>query len=90
MHIRLTLSDLRQPDLRKMLTGDGKPSFAFTLSVDVQPDPAATLEFVGPALEMCSRYFKTDDSGTLVEIANKGEDGSLEDSPKPGAADGAG
>lgn len=86
MDIQLAISDLRQPDMRKMLTGEVEPSFAFTLSVDVKPDPQATKEFVGPAPEMCSSYYKIDDKGKLVEIVNIGEDESLEDPPKAGAA----
>lgn len=84
MDIRLAISELRQPDMRKMLTGEVQPSFAFNLSVDVKPDPSAGKEFVGPAPEMCSSYYKIDDKGALVEIVNIGEDESLEDAPQAG------
>ncbi|TDR39709.1 hypothetical protein DFR29_11599 [Tahibacter aquaticus] len=81
MNLRMAISDLRQPDMRKMLSGEAAPDFAFNFQVDVRADATATNEFVGPAPEMCTSYYKVDESGKLVEIATVSDDEATPDTP---------
>lgn len=78
MRICLRIDDLEQPDIRALLRG-AKPTFAFTLTANAQPDVAATDAFVGPAPEQCTSYFTIDTSGKMVEKVTIGDDEATTD-----------